>query len=58
MPQPPDLHDRMTRLEEEVAELRALVESLARSTSGRLGYTLSGVAIGLGFVVLILVFTG
>ena len=54
MPEPPDLDERVTRLEDEVAALRATVEC-RKSIS--LGYTLSVVAITVGFVMLILLFT-
>lgn len=55
MPNPPDLDERVSRLEEEVAALRARVEG---RKGGALGYTLSTAVIVLGFVILILLFTG
>ena len=63
MQSPPDLAERVTRIEErmatreEVDELRALVQR--REASARwLRGTLSTAAIALGFLALLLVFTG
>ena len=62
MQRPPDLHERIARIEEtmatrdDLAELRALVarrEASARWLRG----TLSTAAIALGFLVLLLIFT-
>ena len=62
MPRPPDLQERVARIEEkmatreEVAALRALVER--REVSARwLRGTLSTAAIALGFLALLLIFT-
>ena len=62
MQRPPDLAERVARIEEamatreEVAELRATVER--REASARwLRGTLSTAAIALGFLVLLLIFT-
>ena len=62
MQRPPDLHERVARIEEtmatreEVAELRALVER--REVSARwLRGALSTAGIALGFLALLLIFT-
>ena len=62
MQRPPDLHERVARIEEtmatheEVAELRALVER-REATARWLRGTLSTAAIAAGFLALLLVFT-
>ena len=63
MQRPPDLHERVTRIEEkmatreEVDELRVLVQR--RETTARwLRGALSTAAIAAGFLALLLVFTG
>ncbi len=64
MQRPPDLAERVARIEErmatrdDLAELRALVERRRRPLLGWLGGTLSTAAIALGFLALLLVFTG
>ena len=64
MQRPPDLHERVARIEErmatrdDLAELRALVERRRRPLLGWLGGTLSTAAIAAGFLALLLVFTG
>ena len=61
---PPDLAERVARIEErmatrdDLAELRALVERRRRPLLGWLGGTLSTAAIAAGFLALLLVFTG
>ena len=63
MQRPPDLAERVARIEEkmatrdEVEELRALVER-RETTSRWLRGTLSTAVIALGFLVLLLAFTG
>lgn len=62
MQRPPDLHERVARIEEtmatrdEVAELRALVER-REATARWLRGTLSTAAIAAGFLALLLIFT-
>ena len=63
MPRPPDLHERVARMEETMATreeldaLRARVESRQRPVPGWFWSTLAGVTIALGFVALLLMFT-
>ena len=63
MQKPPDLAERVARIEEkmatrdEVEKLRAVVERRDRTARWLRG-TLSGAAIALGFLALLLVFTG
>lgn len=52
---PPDLDERVSQLEEKVAALRAQVE---RQKGRGLGHLLTGTVVALGFVALILLFTG
>ena len=62
MQRPPDLAERVARIEErmatrdDLAELRALIER--RATARWLRGTLSTAAIAAGFLALLLVFTG
>ena len=62
MQRPPDLHERVSRIEEkmaardDVAELRGLIER-RNSTARWLRANVSAIAIGAGFSALILIFT-